>query len=191
MDFASILSVSFSHVANDKPVMDAARGAFDVAKKDRPTLVSLFRAMKDEEGARKATDAAGMAGAAMMRCILEADGVDLTDAKAMRAALWPHAAEAEGFVYVPGEKKAERSEAAAKMYQNAGARVSRAVRRILGTDPVSMKAAKAAGLLEAPSKAKVRVPSAVLGVVADRKAAGKNKAEIRAELLAALDRAFA
>lgn len=193
MDFSTILSASFSHIANDKPVMDAARGAFDATKHDRSTLVELFVAMAKEEKTREALDAAGMTTAAKMAAILKANGVDMTDDTAMRAALWPHAAEAEGFVYVKGESKKDRSPAAAKMYQNAAARVSRAVARILGKDPVSRKAAKEAGLDAAPESnpVKVRVPSAVLEVVTARKAAGKSKAEARAELLAALDRAYA
>jgi len=183
MNFATILTATHTAIGDDvthashASIERTARAAFPVLVKAGATIASLLRAEREGERVASAVVAARRTLIAGLRVILADSGIDTTSNKAVRAALVDSVWADERITRIESVK--DISAAELTTYNRISQRISRLARDIVD-------APKAA-----PNKAAVRVPSAITSVVVAQKAAGMTKAQVRAQLLAALDRAFA
>jgi hypothetical protein len=132
LDFTSILSVAHTAIAQGNDVDTAARAAFPVIVKSGCTIAELLR--EERAGARVATavSAAYRSLVAGMRAIVTADGVDVTDAQAVRHAIRDDVWADEGYAERMVQSKAEPLLGdALKTYQRVSQRISRLARDIV------------------------------------------------------------
>lgn len=190
-DFSSVLAVTLAAVGNGADRDTAARAAYPVIYKAGVTLPELLREERAGEKVKLGVSAAYRTLVAGMRSLLEHGGTDIADAQAVRHAIRDEVWADEGHAVRLEHRKAKpATETAAavvaltpaelKVYQNVSARISRLARDIVDAPKVVM-----------PEKAKARVSSDTMALVVGKRDAGKTKAQVKAELLAALDRAFA
>jgi 3-polyprenyl-4-hydroxybenzoate decarboxylase len=177
MNFANILTATHAAIVDGADRDHAACNAFPVLVKAGATIASLLRAEREGERVASAVVAARRTLIAGLRVILADNGIDTKSNKAVAEALRDNVWKDEGIKRIESVKDA--SDEDKTTYNRIAKRLGRLARDIVDAPK------------EAPNKAAVRVPSAITSVVVAQKAAGMTKAQVRAQLLAALDRAFA
>jgi hypothetical protein len=181
LDFTSILSVTHSAIVKGADRDHAAAVAFPVIIKSGATLADLLREERAGERVKLGVAAAYRALVGGMRAIVVHDGVDVTDAQAVRHAIrdevWAdegHAVRLENRKAQPATEKAPAvvalTPAELKVYQNVSARISRLARDIVDAPKL------------APQKVAVPVKRATKAAIKALAEAGITKAELLAAI---------
>jgi hypothetical protein len=186
LDFTTILSVTHSAVVKGADRDHAAAVAFPVILKAGATLADLLREERAGEKVKLGVVAAYRALIGGMRAICLHDGVDITDAQAVRHAIRDDVWTDEGHAVRLEHRKAKpatKTEPAIvaltddekREYDRIAKRISRLARDIVDAPKVM------------PEKAKVRVPADAAAAIKALKEAGVTKAQ----MMEAIKRAFA
>jgi hypothetical protein len=185
-DFSSVLAVTLAAVNKGADRDHAAAVAFPVIIKSGATLRVLLEKDREHTALKLGVSAAYRALVGGIRAICLHDGVDVTDAQAVRHAIredvWldeGHAVRLENRKAKPATKTEPAIVALTpdelKIYQNVSARISRLARDVVDAPKVM------------PEKAKVRVPADAAAAIKALKDAGVTKAQ----MMEAIKRAFA
>ena len=154
LDFTSILSVAHTAIAQGNDVDTAARAAFPVIVKSGCTIAELLREERAGQRVATAVSAAYRSLVAGMRAIVESDGVDTTDAQAVRHAIRDDVWVDEGHAVRLVVSKAEPlSDSDKREYDRVSKRISRLARDIVAAPKL------------APQKTTVRVPKDVQAAI--------------------------
>ncbi|HKV95874.1 MAG TPA: hypothetical protein VJR90_00065 [Gammaproteobacteria bacterium] len=193
--FTHIINTTYTAGTAGADKITAARAAFPLLTKASSTVAELLALDRQAQDTRAALDAGDVTIAAGLRSILASNDVDVTNtravSKALAADVWLDSALEPVAIALekkhPGatikpETKPAAGTPALKYYDKLTQRINRLSKAVVGVPKAPRVAA---------STAKVRVSGAITAAVVAQKNAGQTKAEIKAQLLAALDRAFA
>jgi hypothetical protein len=154
LNFNNILSSTHAAVAAGADIDSAARAAFPVIVKSGCTIAELLREERAGQRVATAVSAAYRSLVAGMRAIVESDGVDTTDAQAVRHAIRDDVWTDEGHAVRLVVSKAEPlSEADKREYDRVSKRISRLARDIVAAPKI------------ATEKTTVRVPKDVQAAI--------------------------
>jgi len=132
LDFTSILSVTHASIVKGNDIDTAARASFPVVIKSCATLADLLREERAGEQVKRGIAAAYRALVAGMRAIVVHDGVDVTDAQAVRHAIRDEVWTDEGHAERMVQSKAEPLDAdSLREYQRVSKRISRLAKDIV------------------------------------------------------------
>jgi|SRR6478736_4387679 len=180
-DFSSVLAVTLAAVNKGADRDHAAAVAFPVIVRAGSTLAVLLAKDREHTALKLGVSAAYRALVGGMRAIVVHDGVDVTDAQAVRHAIrdavWAdegHAVRLENRKAKPATEKAPAvvalTPAELKVYQNVSARISRLARDIVDAPKV------------APQKVATPVKRTTKSAIKALAEAGVTKAELLAAI---------
>jgi hypothetical protein len=154
LDFNNILSSTHAAISAGKTQDDAARAAFPVVIKSGATIAELLREERAGQRVATAVSAAYRTLVAGMRVIVAHDGVDVTDAQAVRHAIRDEVWTDEGHAVRMVQSKAEPlSDSDKREYDRVSKRISRLARDIVAAPVI------------AAEKTSVRVPKALQAAI--------------------------
>ena len=138
LDFTSILSVAHTAIVKGADIDSAARAAFPVIVKSGCTIAELLREERAGQRVATAVSAAYRSLVAGMRAIVESDGVDTTDAQAVRHAIRDDVWVDEGHAVRLVVSKAEPlSDSDKREYDRVSKRISRLARDIVAAPKIA------------------------------------------------------